>query len=321
MEENKSLTSSNSTFFSKALLYLFYLFLIYKLIKFVLWIYNHLPIHLKKLPQKYKAGSYVFITGASDGIGKQFALLFASLGFNLILVSRTESKLTSVKNEIQSKFSKCLIEIIPFDFNKQTQLTDYEKTFNKYINSFDISILVNNVGSFDLNYFAEIPIEKVNEMVNLNCLPQAILTRLILPKLKERKTASAIIDISSFAASYPIPFYNMYSATKIFSEYLNVAIREENLGSNVDFLLVQPLEVESNMSRVEADGIICLRPEQCAKGTLNLLGRVNKTTGHWIHDIQAEIINAVPLFIKLKMKNLILKEFQTKRAAYKSKSE
>ena len=96
------------------------------------------PINLKKY------GEWAVVTGGSDGIGKGYALELAKRGLNICIISRTESKLKSVCEEITKKHG-CKAEYITFDFNEG----DYQDLYKK-LQSFTwfekIGVLVNNVG-------------------------------------------------------------------------------------------------------------------------------------------------------------------------------
>ena len=74
------------------------------------------------LLERYGKDSYVLVTGATDGIGKEFCNQFAKLGFNLILISRNLNKLNQVSSEFKSKYPNLKTEIIEFDFNKKTSI-------------------------------------------------------------------------------------------------------------------------------------------------------------------------------------------------------
>ena len=123
------------------------LFIVLKAIFNVFYlVYRHYIRKPFDLKLRYGEGSWVIVTGATDGIGKSMCIEFAKLGFNIILVSRTLSKLNDVANELKLINSNILTEVIEFDFTILFTIHDYQLAFSEVIEKKDISILVNNVG-------------------------------------------------------------------------------------------------------------------------------------------------------------------------------
>uniref|UniRef100_A0AC34R990 Uncharacterized protein n=1 Tax=Panagrolaimus sp. JU765 TaxID=591449 RepID=A0AC34R990_9BILA len=89
--------------------------------------------------------NWAIITGSTDGIGKVYALELAKQGFDIILISRTKSRLEATKNEIIENYPKIKVEMIVFDFCQDDVKVYNSQLFDK-LKKFDIGILVNNVG-------------------------------------------------------------------------------------------------------------------------------------------------------------------------------
>jgi 17beta-estradiol 17-dehydrogenase / very-long-chain 3-oxoacyl-CoA reductase len=273
------------------------LFNIYKVISFI---YKNFIRKRKNLGKIYGENSWAMITGATDGIGKGFCEELAREGFNLILVSRTLEKLEKVSKELEDKF-KIKTHIVPFDFSKNHDIENYYKNFSNIAENFDVSILVNNVGTIDRGYHHQVPLEGFFNTVNVNIIPQTVLTKIFSKFLTKREKRSAVIDLSSITAELPLPFRAIYSASKCFNYYLSRALAEEYRNFNIDFLCVKPLYVASLMTKKIADGWKVITPEQCASGSLNDLGYENETNGHWIHKLQAAVLTKVPAWILYKV--------------------
>jgi len=98
----------------------------------------------------YKAqNSWAIVTGASEGIGLGFVEQLALLGFNVILISRTESKLVAKVKELKQKYPNRDFNYIAKDFTQGSSLSFYQEIFD-FCKKLDVSLLVNNVGgSFD----------------------------------------------------------------------------------------------------------------------------------------------------------------------------
>ncbi|KAL3953872.1 hypothetical protein ACCO45_011828 [Purpureocillium lilacinum] len=119
-----------------------------------------------------RAGSWAVVTGASDGLGKEYAMQLAAKGFNLVLVSRTQSKLDTLAKEIEQKYpGKGLqVKTLAMDFAKNDD-RDYD-LLRELIRGLDIAVLINNVGqshSIPVS-FIETPKEELENIVTINCI-------------------------------------------------------------------------------------------------------------------------------------------------------
>ncbi|VDN34042.1 unnamed protein product, partial [Gongylonema pulchrum] len=93
---------------------------------------------------KLAGGKWAVVTGATDGIGKGYAFELARSGFSILLISRTQSRLDEVKNEIEQK-TGVQVRTIVFDFSNP-DLENYERLLVPQIQQLDVGVLVNNVG-------------------------------------------------------------------------------------------------------------------------------------------------------------------------------
>jgi short-subunit dehydrogenase len=160
----------------------------------------------------------VLITGASTGIGLEFAEIFASKNYNLVLVARSADKLNAFANKHQNvvtivqDLSKPNAAQILFDELKNQKIT--------------IDILINNAGFGDFGMFADSDWNKQEQMINLNitCLTQ--LTHLCLPNMIANKKGK-ILNVASSAAFQPGPLMSVYYATKAFVLHFSEAIANE----------------------------------------------------------------------------------------------
>jgi short-subunit dehydrogenase len=166
---------------------------------------------------------YTLITGASNGIGLEFAKIHASKGENLVLVARSEAKLKEIKKEFEQNYT-IQLEILVLDLSKENaaQMV-FEFTQSKNI---IVSILINNAGFGDFGFFHESNWEKTNEMIQLNitCLTQ--LTHVYAKEMVRYKHGK-ILNVSSIAAFQPGPMMSVYFATKAFVLHFSEAINNE----------------------------------------------------------------------------------------------
>ncbi len=136
---------------------------------------------------KKKYGAWAVVTGATDGIGKALAFEFAKIGVNVVLISRTKSKLDECAAEIVAKYPKIEVKVLAVDFGKFTP--EVRTTVSAFLEGLDIGVLINNVGvSYPYpQYFNELSDEKVQELMTLNIDSTTWMTRIVLPGMLNRK--------------------------------------------------------------------------------------------------------------------------------------
>ncbi|MEE9431403.1 MAG: SDR family oxidoreductase [Melioribacteraceae bacterium] len=171
----------------------------------------------------------VLITGASGGIGKEFAILFAKKKFNLILVARSEDKLNSLANELETKY-KIKANVIVSDLSKQDSPKKlYEEVRSKNIS---VDVLINNAGFGDFGKIANGDLPKYLQMINLNIVALTELTGLFVKDMLKRKEGR-ILNVASTASFQPVPNFAVYAATKSYVLSFTEALHYELKGTGV----------------------------------------------------------------------------------------
>ncbi|NEP17181.1 MAG: SDR family oxidoreductase [Leptolyngbya sp. SIO4C1] len=170
----------------------------------------------------------VLITGASSGIGYEFANIFAAQGYSLVLVARSEGEL----RELSQRLSQQAVEVtvLPFDLSQPEapqQLFEQTKA-----QGLQIDILINNAGIGDYGPFIESDWPKQNTMLQLNMAALTHLCHLFLPEMVARRSGK-VLNVSSLAAFQPGPFMAVYYATKAYVLSFTEAINSELKGSGV----------------------------------------------------------------------------------------
>ncbi|MBM7553748.1 SDR family NAD(P)-dependent oxidoreductase [Thalassobacillus pellis] len=167
------------------------------------------------------------ITGASGGIGKEMARLFAKAGYHLIIVARSEEKLKQLQSELDGHQVTIIVQ----------DLTEADAAKKVYENiraaGRTVEVVINNAG-FGLNgYFEDIPLEEQLEMLRINVHTLTALSHYFLKDMKNaplRNIPRGIINVASTAAFQPGPKMAVYYASKAYvlslSEALAVELRE-----------------------------------------------------------------------------------------------
>jgi len=163
------------------------------------------------------------ITGASAGLGEAFAWQLAARGFDLILVARRRGKLASLAQQLSRK-NAINVEILPADLSTDTGI----RKVGKHIRSLDhLDLLVNDAGFSLRGKFAEQPIERSLDMLQVHDKACVCLTHAALPGMIQRRSGT-IINVSSTSAFAPLAGSVMYSATKAFLVNFSKALQMEN---------------------------------------------------------------------------------------------
>ena len=194
------------------------------------------------------------ITGASKGIGRELAVLFAENQCNVVLVARSWAELEELKNRLESKFdiSACTIaKDLSLPNAPQEVFAELKK------NRIDIDYLINNAGFGDYGAFVETKWERYDKMIALNISALTQLCHLFAHDWATQRKSGRILNLSSMAAFQPGPMMAVYFATKSFVLSLSEAIGNEfrKLGITVTALCPGPTSTnfgaESKMSASE----------------------------------------------------------------------
>lgn len=164
------------------------------------------------------------ITGASKGIGKELAYVFAEDGCNLVLVARSGDKLKSLKEQLEQQYAISVVLIEKDLSQKEAAKEIYEEVTSKGLT---IDYLVNNAGFGDYGFFADTPFEVYQEMIALNITSLTHLTHLFVLEWRESNKKVKILNISSTAAFQPGPMMAVYFATKAFVLHFSEAVGNE----------------------------------------------------------------------------------------------
>ena len=234
-------------------------------------------------------GKWAVITGATDGIGKEYARQLAEEGLNIVLISRTKEKLEAVASEIRNK-SKVETLTIVYDF---TDIEGFD-ALNEILNGLDIGLLINNVGMAyggPLKMLHQCDINKISDIMKVNTFSVLHMTHFIQKGMMKRKRG-AIVHISSGSIFLKAPGLNVYPATKQFVLKLVESLQLECEGT-VDHQVLTTMYVESNMSKVKATFTIPSARDYVSSA-IKTIGVAPVTCGYPSQEIVYLLLNAVP---------------------------
>lgn len=176
------------------------------------------------------------ITGASGGLGEEFARIHASKGDNLVLAARSKEKMEALKAELEKQYG-ISVYVLALDLSEPSAP---KRIFDELQNQkIHIDYLINNAGFGDYGLFHKSKWEKQLQMINLNITSLVYLTRLFLPEMIKQRYGK-ILNIASTGAFQPIPTFSVYAATKAFVLSFSEAIANETKGTGVTVTTLCP---------------------------------------------------------------------------------
>ena len=236
------------------------------------------------------------ITGASDGLGKEYSLQLAKAGYGTVLVSRTASKLDAVAQEIKQKFNTPT-KTLAMDFGANNN-ADYDK-LKALTADMDVGILINNVGmSHNIPVpFTETPVHELDQIVMINCMATLRVTQIIASGMVHRK-CGLILTMGSFGGLIPTPLLATYSGSKAFLQQWSTSIAAELAQHNITVELVQSYLVTTAMSKIRRPTSFVPTPRMYVSAVLGKIGRTvgaqgyaYSSTPYWSHAVLQWSVN------------------------------
>ena len=303
------------------ILTIFFIQIFLLLINLLQGIYKYFLISELDLPKRYGYKSWVIITGASSGQGKDFALEFAKRGFNILMIGSKRTRET--EKEIKALYPKVDTMIIYKDFRKAFEsnfFDDISQTIKQKHGQ--ISILINNVGYRTAwNPYHEMPSELINDTIATGTIVQSRLTQLVIPNFLERKKTglkSALINITAqclhpnslfgitTSNEISVPYLSVYEASNAFGFYQGNSIHKE-YKDQFDILNITPGAVITKNTECLNGTIFNIDSKSFVLQIIKMIGNVQgHTCAYWGHSLSNFLINLAPF-----MKDIILKNVGT----------
>ncbi len=172
---------------------------------------------------------WVLITGASQGIGLEFAKIFAAEGYHLVLLARDEARLSQIADELSARHG-VTAKVMAKDLSSASAAREIFDELQR--GQIPISILINNAGFGHQGAFTEIDLQRHVDLIQVNVTSLVQLTHLFLKPMLARREGR-ILNVASTAAFVPGPFLQTYYASKAFVQSFSYALANELEGSGV----------------------------------------------------------------------------------------
>jgi short-subunit dehydrogenase len=266
--------------------------------------------------------TYTLITGASLGLGREFAIACAKRGMNLLLVSLPGENLPAFGKELSDKHE---IDVMTYEYD----LTKKEAIFEliDHINNcYSVNMIINNAGFGGCMHFEVSSPEYLDNMIQLNIRAVSLIIRLMIPELM-RHQRSWIMNVSSMAAFSPMPYKTIYPASKAFVYSFSRGLAEELKNTPIRISIVNPGPIMTNdevISRINKQGYfgkLCVyEAEYIATTSLNqmLKGKRVIVPG-FPNKVYRLLLKLVPLSIRLRFLSKVFRRELIDKTAKSSK--
>lgn len=238
------------------------------------------------------------ITGATSGIGKELARLFAAYQYNLVIVARNQEELNDTGTELRQNG----IDVITIAKDLSDKAQVFELCEEVDMQGLKIDVLVNNAGMGVYGLFKDNDIERELEIINLNINATVILTKHFVQQMAARGEGK-VLNLGSIAGKVPGPWQAVYHATKAFVLSFTTAVREEMEDSGITFTALMPGITDTdffnkagmNDSKAIQDPDVKADPADVAKdGYAALMAGDDRVISGFKNKIQVGMANIMP---------------------------
>lgn len=273
-------------------------------LKFI-WVYFLRPSKdLKRL-----GGSWAVVTGATDGIGRAYSHALAKKGLNVVLISRTQSRLDETAEELNRTYG-VEVKTVAVDLSKINS-EEALAPIAQVLNGLDVGVLINNAGMSYKHpeYLEEIESSVDVDLITINTIAPLLLTKLILKGMKSRRRGF-IINIGSAHGLLPgAPLLCTYAGTKSFVNQFTRSLDNEVKPFGIRVQDQRPMFVATKMAKIRVPRLDAPSAKKWAQSAVRQIGYDTSRTPYWFHGIMMFFVeHIVPSsWILMYIHNLHLK--------------
>lgn len=192
-------------------------------------------------------GCCALITGASAGIGREFAQQLTGRAGSMVLIARRQQRLEELRDELARRDPKMNVHIRVVDLAEKNQIDQLITWLEQ--EKIAIDFLINNAGLGDFGRFVTSDPTRIEQIVRVNILALTLLTRQLLPQMIAQKRG-AILNVSSSAGFLPIAPYSVYAASKAYVTSFSEGLRADLHGTGVSVCALCPGPVHTEFINV-----------------------------------------------------------------------
>ncbi|KAI9910481.1 hypothetical protein PsorP6_010009 [Peronosclerospora sorghi] len=218
----------------------------------------------------------------------------ARKGMNVILMSRTQSRLEDARKEILDRYPKVEVKILAVDFNRIEEPNVRESLHKTLDQVNEVDVLFNNVVSYDYpEFFDQLPEDLMDSLIKLNVTAATVMTKLVLRGMAQRKRG-AIVNVSAGSGRLVVPLLSQYIATKKYFEQLTLCLEAEYSAKNVHIQCHVPMFVSTKLAKIGYASFMLPSPATYARASVNHLGYDTLISPYWQHALQIWLYESAP---------------------------
>jgi short-subunit dehydrogenase len=254
---------------------------------------------------KQKYGPWALVTGASSGIGMEFARQLAAQGLNLVLVARREDKLNALSSELKSRHG-IDAKVVTADLSRE----DFLPALRSATAGLEIGLLVNNAGLTTTGAVVDNKLEDELELLHLNCRAPLMLAHEYGKAMRDRKRGGMVFlgSVLSFAA---VPVWANYAASKAYDLMLAEGLAAEMKEHNVDVLALCPGFTRTEFAEfAKLNDLMAMDAGPVVKTALNKLGKARVAVPGIMNKLNIFTTRLQPRFLNTLIFGMVVKPSQ-----------
>jgi short-subunit dehydrogenase len=229
-------------------------------------------------------GEWALVTGASAGLGSEFARALAREGISVVLTARREERLRELASELENAY-RVSTRVVATDL----AAPGAAEQLSAAVRDLEIAILVNNAGFGYAGRFDEQDPQRLGEMVQLNCFAPVMLSAGLLPGMLARGRGAVVIT-GSAAGRQPLPLHSVYSASKAFDLVLGESLAVELRSRGIDVLVLEPGPTQTEFQEVAGEIAHAGEPpDRVVRLALEALGQQPAVLSGWYNWLRANV--------------------------------
>jgi short-subunit dehydrogenase len=259
----------------------------------------------KRASLRDRYGEWALVTGASAGIGADFARALSREGMSCVLTARREDRLGALAAELEQRYHVST-RVVAADLADPAGADRLIEA----IKDLQIDVFINNAGFGYAGRFDKQDTQRLRAMVEVNCVAPVVLASRLVPAMRARGRGAMIVT-GSIAGRQPLPRHALYAATKAFDLLFGEALWAELRGTGVDVLVLEPGATESEFQEVAGETREIGVPATDVVATaLDALGEQPSVIHGWFNWLRANVATRLGprSFVPLAAEQFVLQQ-------------
>lgn len=262
------------------------------------------------MPRSFTAGQWALVTGASSGLGRDFAALLAEYHVNLVLCARRAAPMEADAEQLRQEYG-VRVEVMPADLSRSEEREGLFRQLSH--RGIHIDILINNAGFGLYGAYADTEWARLDQMLQLDVVGLSHLTSLFLPGMRAR-ACGYILQVASLAAYQATPGYASYSAAKAYVLHMGEALNQELRRSGVYVTVLSPGATETEFLRVSGQKatvyqqLFMMKSKPVARMGLQALqrGKMSVVPGQ-LNNVSVQLLRVTPRVLQAKLAGILMR--------------